>query len=259
MKIQIFSDIHLEFGRSMPELDYHIEIPDMEADLVVAAGDIGTGTMGATWLRNRFPKSQVVYVMGNHEYYGGRIPGAKEKIMRCLKMHNNIHVLDDEILTIKDWKLFACTLWTDFNLNGNPEQAMSHSRSIMNDYRSIEYEDRKLEPLDTMTLHYRSRKKIESFLQENDPSQSIIITHHSPCYQSIEGSRINAIERSSYTSDMIRLIEEYQPAYWIHGHIHRTMEYNVGKTKIIQNGLGYPETSSPACNPDFDPECVIEV
>ena len=44
MKIQFFSDIHLEFGPA--------ELPLTDADIIVAAGDVGVGTTGAEWLKN---------------------------------------------------------------------------------------------------------------------------------------------------------------------------------------------------------------
>jgi predicted phosphodiesterase len=259
MKIQIFSDLHLEFYDTMPELDYHDEIPDMEADVVIAAGDLGTGTMGAIWLRDRFPKSEVIYIMGNHEYYGSQLPGVRDDIKRCFQKTPRFHLLENESFHLNGWHFFASTLWTDFNLNENPEQAMRNAKSLMNDYRSIKYDDGMLEPIDTMILHHDSRRKLKTFLQKSDPKKSIIITHHSPLFESVEGSRIEALARSAYTSDMIQLIEEYQPAYWIHGHIHKTMEYKIGETTIIQNGLGYPQTANPACNPDFNPEYILEV
>ena len=61
MKIQFFSDIHLEFGE--------FDIPATDADVIVAAGDIGVGLQGIEWLK-RFNRP-TIYVAGNHEYYGG--------------------------------------------------------------------------------------------------------------------------------------------------------------------------------------------
>ena len=61
LKIQFFSDIHLEFG--------NFDIPATDADVIVAAGDIGVGLHGIEWLQQR--KKPIVYLAGNHEYYGG--------------------------------------------------------------------------------------------------------------------------------------------------------------------------------------------
>ncbi|MGZ5031202.1 MAG: metallophosphoesterase, partial [Methylobacter sp.] len=59
MRINYFSDIHLEFGA--------LKAPETDADIVIAAGDIGISTQGVEWLKT-FNKP-VVYIAGNHEFY----------------------------------------------------------------------------------------------------------------------------------------------------------------------------------------------
>ncbi len=62
MKIHILSDLHTEFTDFSP--------PDNDADIVILAGDIGVGLGGIEWAADKFPKTPVIYVPGNHEYYG---------------------------------------------------------------------------------------------------------------------------------------------------------------------------------------------
>ena len=52
MKIQYFSDLHLEFGT--------FQSPATDADVIIAAGDIGVGLQGVEWLQ-RYDRP-VVYV-----------------------------------------------------------------------------------------------------------------------------------------------------------------------------------------------------
>jgi hypothetical protein len=64
--IWTFSDIHLE----MSLWDLPADRP--HCDVVVVAGDlISRAERGVAWLAARFPETEVVYVLGNHEYYGG--------------------------------------------------------------------------------------------------------------------------------------------------------------------------------------------
>ena len=52
MKIQLLSDLHNEFLRSSRQVDDHLwsgVIPESDADVIVLAGDIDTGTKGAEW------------------------------------------------------------------------------------------------------------------------------------------------------------------------------------------------------------------
>ena len=44
MKVQLFSDIHVEFSPNST-----FQIPTSDADLIVLAGDIGEGLTGIAW------------------------------------------------------------------------------------------------------------------------------------------------------------------------------------------------------------------
>lgn len=66
MKIQVISDIHLEFG--IREFDFP------KADLLILAGDVSIGMAGFTWISERVKNIPVLYVLGNHEYYKNSSP-----------------------------------------------------------------------------------------------------------------------------------------------------------------------------------------
>ena len=44
---------------------------------------------------------------------------------------------------------------------------------------------------------------------------------------------------AAYASNLEELIVQYQPKYWIHGHIHAPVRYNIGATEVICNPHGY--------------------
>jgi Icc-related predicted phosphoesterase len=59
-----------------------------------------------------------------------------------------------------------------------------------------------------------------------------------------------------YASDLDELIEECQPHLWVHGHIHSSADYRIGKTRIVCNSRGYyPDYK----NASFDPMLTIEI
>src|SRR3954454_14309187 len=70
MKLNILSDLHLSQAG--------LPLPRAEADAVILAGDIArpeqalewAGGLGKAWL----------YVPGNHEFYGARIPGTLQRL-----------------------------------------------------------------------------------------------------------------------------------------------------------------------------------
>ncbi len=72
MKIHRLSDLHTEFADFDP--------PETDADVVVLAGDTATGTKGIARARAWFPDRPVLYVAGNHEYYGESIPRLNQKL-----------------------------------------------------------------------------------------------------------------------------------------------------------------------------------
>ena len=57
MRIHVLSDLHLEFGP--------IDLPKVEADLVVLAGDIHVKLNGIRWIRDNLPETPVIYVAGS--------------------------------------------------------------------------------------------------------------------------------------------------------------------------------------------------
>ena len=50
-------------------------------------------------------------------------------------------------------------------------------------------------------------------------------------------------------------IEEHQPDYWIHGHIHTPVRYHIGKTEIICNPVGYIDEPYNG----YEKELIIEL
>jgi len=69
----VLSDLHLEHA-PYPG-------PPADADAIVLAGDISTGTRGVSWAREWAADRPVLYVAGNHEFYGQELlaltgPGA---------------------------------------------------------------------------------------------------------------------------------------------------------------------------------------
>ena len=80
MKLKIYSDLHLEFARFEP-------VPS-DADVVILAGDIDIKSRGVSWANDTF-QCPVIYVCGNHEYYGGHIGRTLLKMKDAALPHVN--------------------------------------------------------------------------------------------------------------------------------------------------------------------------
>jgi hypothetical protein len=50
----------------------------------------------------------------------------------------------------------------------------------------------------------------------------------------------------------VKVIEEFQPALWVYGHTHECDDQRMGKTRIISNQLGYPNSFGGFESEGFD-------
>ncbi len=134
MLLWIVSDLHLELTRGW---DLPLGNARPQFDVMVVAGDlIPRMERGVAWLRERVTDKPVIYVPGNHEFYGCDIDRTVEKA-RQAAVGTSIHILQNDAILI-DHVLFAgATLWTDFELFGNRDHAMKRASEVMNDYRKI--------------------------------------------------------------------------------------------------------------------------
>ena len=250
MKIAVGSDLHLEF------MGMDFELPD--ADVLILAGDIlviddlrdvfdfSKNSFDArTFLRDiSFKYKNVIYVPGNHEYYGGVFGTTKDKIVSFLKSENitNIEFSEYGSTIIDDVKFVYATLWTDIN-RGNPI-LLSMGSSIMNDYNQIMTTDldvesggRYLQPKDTVNKHFQHKEFIEKEVVGFD--KVVVITHHSPSLLSSDRRHSNSDYFYCCTDMDLVILDNPQINYWIHGHLHNRVNYKIGETTVISNCRGY--------------------
>lgn len=247
MRIQIISDLHQEFG--ITELDFK------QADLVILAGDTNIGTRGIEWIKARMKKVPVIYILGNHEYYKGSYPKTLNKIREAAK-DSNIFVLENESLELDGIKFHGATLWTDFSLFGDPVTFGMLCQDKMNDYKMIRRDPSysKMRSIDTFKLHQQSRKWLEESLEASS-ARNIVITHHAPSIKSVPEAWKEDYLTAAYASDLEDLVLNYQPEYWIHGHIHTPANYQIGTTTVICNPHGYIDEKDNG----YERELIIEL
>jgi hypothetical protein len=66
MRLHILSELHQEFGL--------LDVPAIDADVVVLANEIHVGAKGIEWIKRQLGGRPVIYVLGNHEFYNHGIP-----------------------------------------------------------------------------------------------------------------------------------------------------------------------------------------
>jgi Icc-related predicted phosphoesterase len=246
LRIHILSDIHNEFR----ELSGY----GADADVTVLAGDIDLGEKGYAWARSAFGDRPVVYVAGNHEYYGHAIPSLTKKLLRK-KDPGNVRFLECSETVIQGIRFLGCTLWSDFDIGGDRAVAMQASQARMNDYRKIRVSPRyrMLRPKDTALRNTAARRWLKEEVGK-DPARTVVVTHHAPSIRSLNPEFSFDPVSGAYASDLEDFIVESRPALWIHGHTHFCVDYTIGSTRIISNQRGYPHMPVTG----FDPGLVVE-
>jgi predicted phosphodiesterase len=249
MKIRVLSDLHLEFAAWTP--------PAADADVVVLAGDIHIGARGLEWAREQFPSLPVIYVSGNHEFYGGQMQQVSAAL-RAAAQSLDINVLDTGELVLDGTRFLGATLWTDFALYGTGPRllsSMNDARRAISDFRMIRHGPTGiLRPEDAREMHLVQAKWLEGKLAEKFDGPTVVVTHFLPHRRSIhpkyEGDEFNP----AFASDLAHLVAP-PVTLWIHGHTHESFDYVVKGTRVVCNPRGYLPMEP---NPAFDPLFVVD-
>jgi predicted phosphodiesterase len=258
MRIQIASDLHLEFLRNRHPR-YRIVEP-ADAEVLVLAGDISDGKHGAAHF-NDWPVP-VVYVHGNHEFYGDEYHGVRDRMSKACS--GSVRYLENEQAVIAGVRFLGCCLWTDYALYGCVNTAMAKARECMYDHHEIRYRNGMFEPAHALALHQHSRRWLEKKLDEPYTGKTVVVTHHAPHPNSVHAGYRNDPGNPGFVSDLTPLMGK--AALWIHGHTHTSFHYSVNGTEVVANPCGYLQNKSiadPALlqfeNPDFNPQFVVAI
>lgn len=261
MRIALYSDLHLEMVVNRKGA-LAWEPPVLDVDVVILAGDIGSHTHGIEWAATAFQKwptsPEIVYVVGNHEYYGAHIHGLTTE-MRKVAGRLGIHLLENGVIELAGVRILGSTLWSDFQLYGNERSINSTqaARNYISDYSTIYGTDQKfIEPCDTIQLHGAARAFLKHELPKPFNGETVVVTHFAPHRGCVEARFDGGSLTPYFTVDMGPLMEEHQPALWVFGHTHHNVDFVAeGGCRVISNQRGYPHEPSQG----FRDDLVIEV
>ena len=258
MKLQIVSDLHLEFWNSQP--NYIGFTVAAGADALILAGDIHVGLKGferfLTW------PVPVIYIAGNHEYYGCRELGAMTREMTERCAGTNVRFVEKEAVEIPGFpnvRFLCSTLWTDYLLFGRERQtrAMHECGETLADHSRIRSHGRLFTPKDAMYRHFSSVDWLREQLEQPFDGKTVVVTHHGCHWNSVGTRWRHDLVSAGFASDLTPLVE--QADLWIHGHTHDSHQYQVGKCRVVVNPRGYPVSQGGFENADFNPQLVVEV
>jgi len=253
VKLNVLSDLHLSLGA--------LAIPENDADAVVLAGDVARPREALAWASG-FAKP-VLYVPGNHEFYGGSIAGTVDELKRrCTG--TNVRVLDNDEVIVEGVRFLGTTLWTDFMLFGKGEKratAMQEAQRYMRDFSRIrigEPVEALFTPAASAALFKLHATWLEYKLAEPYAGPTVVITHHAPSRKSIHPRFADSLMNACFVSDAERLLDGSRARLWIHGHTHDSFDYFVNGTRVLCNPRGYAKHGVNE-NPLFDANLLVEI
>lgn len=243
-KFRVFSDLHLE-GRvyTIPELP-----TDGETTLILA-GDIHTGTNAIEFLKPLVARfHDVVYVMGNHEFYHNDMDEVRKWWRTAARSYCNLYVLDNGGLEYHDVRIIGTTLWTPTN---DPMVEL-----YMSDYSYISYHGETLKSADTRELFLRNVDFLEEYLRIPFEGKTVVVTHHAPVEACVQKQWEGHPLTKCFHADLEWLLEKYDIDFWFHGHMHQTVYTMYKGVEIYANPRGYAGSDS---NVEFQEGFVLEV
>jgi len=249
MKIQIMSDLHLEFA------PFHLEVVD--ADIVILAGDIQqSGIQGVGWAQDCFDVP-VLYTPGNHEFYSMvlTMDEIREEMHRQCK-GSNVQLLDCNHWELDGVRFLGTTLWTD--LLNSPFGGVSCG-VISSDAGYIKVSDHEgLNDRFAQSLFDENSKWLKSELEKPFIGKTVVITHHAPSGASMHAQYAQNPWNSCFITNMEHLMGDHVDL-WIHGHTHSSFDYRLHGTRVVCNPRGYPDHFGEYENSEFNPSFVVEI
>jgi predicted phosphodiesterase len=260
MNVLPLSDLHLEFGVP-PDIDGGLV---SLADVIVLAGDIHLGTKGIEWAAKAFPDKQVIYVPGNHEYYGGHIHHTATE-MQEIANELGIAYLDNKAITINGVRFIGSTLWTDFKLFGIANEWFClQAAKRLNDFDG-QIRGRQPGGVRPYFLAHQSaqchatakafiRRELDTCLLTGE--QSVVVTHHAPSMKSVAPRFEKDLFSACFASNLDGLVSKAD--LWLHGHTHDSFDYNIPgerSGRVFCNPRGYvtPRHSERDWRPEVIP------
>ena len=237
MKVQVYSDLHIEYEESdHVDVSNYIEKRD-GVDIVILAGDIGN-LYRYEQLKNFLVDVSKMYtytffVPGNHEFYMRKTLPIKS----YKALYNDLHKLEKDIprliilnndsyLVDNKYCLIGSTLWSYIN----DSQIFPFYRVKIYGFNKYIYNK----------YNHNNYMYIMNILQlcKQKGWIPIVITHYPPSFKCIQTRRQRDECRYLYANDFDHIITQFQPPVWIAGHTHENFDIKIQNTRIISNQKG---------------------
>lgn len=248
MKIQLISDLHIEFWKSAKDyeaFDY------TDADVLVVAGDLHVGRTNVTQTLNKYAKHYpyVVYVAGNHEFYN-RLPLTDFNLPN---LADNVFHLENDYVHIRGVTFTGSSLFTNF---GEDYWAEHAARGCIADFKRIPDAT-----IDSYKSRFYAAKDHFKWIYEQHDGPHVFVTHWLPAMECVhprwkQDPRTNILNKY-FANDLGSWIETLDNVTWLFGHTHDSVDMKLGNTRLVCNPHGY--LGSADKNVDFNRSLIIEL
>ena len=237
MKVRLLSDLHHEFRPDT--FEYQTFIKHCGEDLTVLAGDIAVGAQSVAKVLDLFIRARhkhIVYVPGNHEYYGGQYTEVHQELVDVCKARREwVTMLQPGVKLIRDdLVVVGGTLWTNF---GEDQLAQDTAQHFISDFRVIKGFKTQM----AKHLYYSDLAWIKRVCEQHSNKQKLIITHFLPAKECVDVKYKHSQLNSYFANDLGSWIETLEDAVWLYGHTHECADFHIGTTRMVCNPLGYPQ------------------
>lgn len=234
MKIQLMSDLHVGHKHK------HLPKLSSEADVLVIAGDISSNYNKCYEGIEKVVKGAtlpIVFVLGNHDYYGNSISGAIKDFRNFFSTKSNYHFMEKDKVSIDGVNFVGTTLWTDLDKGRGATWAQFAMPDYPNILKSLDQTNgQTIDTQDTIDAHNEDMV----FLKNNVKKGDIVISHHIPSYSLVAPQYIGNSLTSAFAVDLDNFILDNEPAFWFFGHTHTNWNKKIGNTVCVCNPFGYP-------------------
>lgn len=241
-KYFITSDLHLEF-RQGKEIEFWKAFPYRTIDkptVCICAGDLTTFRLPEAIYTAHFARlcerfDKVIYVPGNHEYYGSHVDEIRPKIavLEYILAPTLTVLRSGEPYTFDGQRFIGDTMWFI-------DQPGVH---IYRRQISDSFQIKGLFPWCFTESHL-----FMLYLQNEVKEDDIVVTHHIPNDVDTNIMWKGSTTQFYFVNDDCHRYwmnpNTIKPKAWIYGHTHDKHDYHIGRTHFICNPVGYPGENS---------------
>lgn len=184
----------------------------------------------------------VLFVPGNHEFYGSVMEKSLHDMRQFLEPYGNIIILDNDVVSIDGVRYIGSTLWSDMNRD-DPLTKLA-CKDLISDYRyigkTVSGNPVRITPEDTVNLFDKNIDFIEKMIELTDNPTNVVLTHHAPSYRSVSPRFVGNMGNGAFVSNLDDfIIDRPEIVVWAHGHTHSSTDYQIGDCRVVANPLGY--------------------